>query len=100
MKQTELIIQNSHEFLKYLKFKFSIFHKSNIFLRDIHYGVIHYLQEKGIKVSYSNAEEIASEVIKHFEKETIFKKIDHRSWMLNYGEFVTPKLEKKQIETT
>ncbi|MDI6803829.1 MAG: hypothetical protein QME58_08285 [Bacteroidota bacterium] len=99
MKQTEQIIQNSHEFLKYLKFKFSLYHKSNIFLRDVHYGVIHFLKEKNINVSHSKSEVISSEVLKYYEKENILKKIDSRTWMLNYEEFITPKAEKKQAET-
>lgn len=95
MEQTKLIIQNSEEFLKYLKSKFSLFHKSNIFSRDIHYGVIHFLKDKNINISHSKSEAIASDVLNYFEKENILKKIDDRSWMLNYEEFITPKAEKK-----
>lgn len=99
MEHTQLIIQNSQEFLKYLKFKFSLYHKSNVFSRDVHYGVIHFLKDKNINISHSKSEIIASEVLNYFEKENIFKKIDNRSWMLNYEEFITPRVEKKQAET-
>lgn len=99
MKHTQLIIQNSQEFLKYLKFKFSLYHKSNVFSRDVHYGVIHFLKDKNINISHSKSEVITSEVLNYFEKENIFKKIDNRSWMLNYEEFITPRVEKKQAET-
>lgn len=100
MEHTQLIIQNSQEFLKYLKFKFSLYHKSNVFLRDVQYGVIHFLKDKDINIPHSKSEVVASDVLKYFEKENIVKKIDHRSWMLNYEEFIKPKAEKKQAETT
>ncbi len=46
-KKLELISQNHIEFLKFLKSKYPLFHLSNLFLRDIQYGVRFYLQNKG-----------------------------------------------------
>ena len=95
MKETQTIINNQTEFLKFLKSRFTLIHMSNLFFRDFHYGVMSYLQEHGIKASYQNAEKIAHEVADALEKLSIFRKIDHQSWLLNYPEFALPRVEKK-----
>ena len=95
MKQVEAILNNQSEFLKYLKSKFTLIHLSNFFFRDFHYGVMSYLEERGIKMKYYDAEKVAREVGAAFEKNGIFKRIDHQSWLLNYPEFALPRTEKK-----
>ena len=54
-----------------------------------------YLKDHGMKLSYANAERVAAEVGKAFERDGVFKRIDHQSWLLNYPEFALPKIEKK-----
>ena len=95
MKEAEFIINHKTEFLKYLKSKFTLIHMSNIFFRDFHYGVMSYLQEHGMKVKYLKAEKIARQAGEDFEKNGVFRKIDHQSWLLNYPEFALPRVEKK-----
>lgn len=94
--EVELIINNNAEFLKYVKSKFRLIHDSNFFFRDLHYGVMEYLEEKLKKrIKYLDAEKITYEVAVELEKQGIFKKIDHQSWLLNYPEFALPRVEKK-----
>jgi len=95
MKEVDAIINNQTEFLKYLKSKFTLIHLSNVFFRDFHYGVLSYLEEHGMKMKYSQAENVAREVGARLEANGIFKKIDHQSWLLNYPEFALPRVEKK-----
>ena len=92
---TERIVNHKTEFLKYLKSRFQLFHLSNLFFRDLHYGVISYLKEHGSPVGYAEAESIARELGETFERGGIFKKIDHQSWLLQYPEFALPRIEKK-----
>jgi hypothetical protein len=94
MKNVELITQNQQEFLKFLKAKFPVYHKSNVFLRDLEYGVIQFLSEKNIKTNYNKAETATQQVISRLEKEKILIKIDSQTWMMNYPEFTSPKVEK------
>jgi hypothetical protein len=94
MNYSEIIVKNQQEFLKYLKSNFPVFNKSNLFLRDLEYGVINFLKEKNKKMNYAKGEKITTEVIESLEKENILKKIDNQTWMLNYPEFTTPKVEK------
>ena len=95
MKEADAIVSNQTEFLKYLKSKFTLIHQSNLFFRDFHYGVLSYLEDHGMKMTYTSAEKVAREVGLSFEKKGIFKKIDHQSWLLNYPEFTLQRVEKK-----
>ncbi|RCK76627.1 MAG: hypothetical protein IGBAC_0989 [Ignavibacteriae bacterium] len=92
---SDFIISNQKEFLKYLKSKFPMFHKSNIFLQDLYYGIYHFLKDKGKKVKFGLCVDIFPMIIQHFEKENVFKKIDNRTWMLNNIEYLTPRVNEK-----
>ncbi|MBI4546554.1 MAG: hypothetical protein HY707_01135 [Ignavibacteriae bacterium] len=94
-KEVDFVVNNQAEFLKYLKSKFTMIHMSNFFFRDFHYGVMGYLKDHGMSVKYNHAEKIAREVGAAFEKNGIFKRIDHQSWLVNYPEFALPRVEKK-----
>jgi len=88
MKKIDLLTSNHIEFLKFLKTQFPLFHKSNVFFRDLQYGVMEYFEkEKKDKVKYSEAETIAREYAAFMEKKEIFKKLDHQTWVLNYPDF-------------
>lgn len=76
-------------FLNYLKSKFPVFHNSNFFFRDFHYGVRSYFEKKGIKLSYTDAEHIAAELAKHLEDNGVFAKIAEKTWRVDFPEFVT-----------
>lgn len=95
MTEVDTIAANQTEFLKFLKSKFTLIHLSNVFFRDFHYGVMSYLEDHGMKLKYQQAEQIAHDVAALLEKNGVFKKIDHQSWLLNYPEFALPRVEKK-----
>ena len=95
MKEVDSILGHHTEFLKYLKSKFTLIHQSNVFFRDLHYGVMAYLQDHGMKMKYQNAEQVARDIGTGLEQKGIFKKIDNQSWLLNYPEFALPRVEKK-----
>lgn len=90
-KFLELIARNKKDFLQFLRSNFELYHLSNVFFRDIHYGVWRYLEEHHIHLRYDQAEEIAFETAVLFEKEKILKRLNERTWLLNYPEFrITP----------
>ena len=88
-KYAELIKNDHTVFLNYLKAKFPLFHNSNLFFRDFHYGVKRFLEKKEIEVTYPEAENIAKELGDFFEKESVFIRVNNLGWRLNYPEFVT-----------
>ena len=95
MKEIETITNNTPEFLNFLKTKFTLIHQSNFFFRDLHFGVIAYLESKGKRIKYTIGEQIAKEVALDLENKGIFVKVDHQAWLLNYPEFALPWNEKK-----
>lgn len=92
MKEFEYIVNNNSEFLKFLKSKFPLYHDSNVFLRDVHYGVMSYVEERlKKKLRYLEAEQLTLDVAEEFEKQGIFKKVDSKTWLLKYLEFALPR---------
>lgn len=88
MQKIDLLTSNHLEFLRFLKTQFPLFHKSNIFFRDLQYGVMEYFeQKKKLKVKYTEAETIARKYAEFMEKKEIFRKLDHQTWVLNYPDF-------------
>ena len=85
----QLLKNNETELLNYLRAKFPVFHNSNFFFRDFQYGIRSFLEKKEIKASYQMAEQLAYEMAKHFELQTIFVKVNHQGWKINFPEFAT-----------
>lgn len=88
------MIKDHAAVLKGLKARFQVYHQSNIFFRDIQYGIQAMLREQGIRVSYVEAERLAREFVQRMEQEKIFVARDRQTWALSYPEFKTPKVEK------
>jgi len=82
--EKQLLLTNSDLFFNYLKEKYPVFNNSNVFLRDIQYGVRAFFEKRGIKLSYSNTEFLADEVIKVFESQNIFQKLTKNCWKVNF----------------
>jgi len=80
--------------LKDLKTRLTVYHQSNIFFRDIQYGIQAMLREQGIRVSYVEAERLAREFVERMEQEKIFVARDRQTWALRYPDFRTPRVEK------
>ena len=84
------LVQDTTDFLRFLKSRFHLYHCSNVFFRDFQYGIMAYAEEKGTRVSYGRAENLASEVIAHLTAVGILKSVKPGSWMLNYDSFRKP----------
>jgi hypothetical protein len=95
MNETSIILDHKAEFLKFLHDRFPLFHLSNIFYRDMHFGVLAYLAGHGKRISYGAGEKITNEVVNSFENSGVLKRINHKTWVLNYPEFILPRTEKK-----
>jgi hypothetical protein len=90
MKYLKAISGREKDFLLFSKGKFALFHLSNVFFRDIHYGVWEYLERQGIKLRYEEAEKVAREIVTMLEEKDILKRLNARTWLLNYPEFKLP----------
>jgi len=85
----EILKSEQQIFLNYLKAKFPVFHNSNFFFRDFHYGVKSYFEKKGIKLSYALSEQLAKKYAELLESEGFFIKITDKTWKVEFPEFVT-----------
>ncbi len=92
-KHTSLILNNRTEFLYFLRSKFHLYHKSNLFFRDLHYGVLGFLEKYDARLGYKDAERIVNDVAHAMVAQNIFKPVDARTWMLDYAEFQKPSVK-------
>jgi len=93
MKRLDEVLTNQKDVLGYLKSRFPIYHLSNVFFRDIQYGIRMYFKEKGVKLGYTEAEKIARRYVEEMERAKIFKPVDKQSWVVDYPEFRTPPVK-------
>ena len=89
MKSIDHILENDADVLAFLQTRYPLYHLSNVFFRDIQYGIQVMLERRGAKVGYSEAERFAREFVSRLEKKKILVPIDRQSWVLYYEEFKT-----------
>ena len=90
MKQLDFILANETEVLSFLRSRYPLYHLSNVFFRDVQYGIQTMLDGKSMSVGYADAEKIARAFIAQLEKKKTLNPIDQQSWVLSYPEFRKP----------
>lgn len=68
----------------YMKEKFPVFTNSNIFLRDIEYGIKGYYEKKDIKMSFRNMSLVAAEFVEFLESSGDLTPICRNTWRLDF----------------
>lgn len=91
----KLLKEQQNNVLLYLKSRYPLFHKSNVFYRDIQYGIKYYLENKDIKLTYSESEYIANKFIEYLITQNILKKISDNIYLLNYQDFKPQQSSQK-----
>lgn len=87
----QLIIARDREFLEFLHSRYHLIHASNVFFRDLHYGVMTFLERQKLEQGYVEAEATTREVIAHFETTGVLQALDERTWMVTHEEFRLPQ---------
>ncbi|MGD0590273.1 MAG: hypothetical protein ABSA44_05680 [Bacteroidota bacterium] len=98
-KYTDLL-SNHDELFAFLKSKFKLYHLSNVFFRDLHYGVWEFLKHRGVSLKYGESEDITHEVVVSLEKKNILRKLDEQTWLLNYPRFKLTSVQKNTVKGT
>lgn len=93
-QKLKLFLDNEKDFLKYLKSRYKLYHQSNVFFRDLHYGVMAFLEINDIPFKNLEAEELTRNVVDSYEHSNVLKRINDRTWMLNYPDFALPRTKK------
>ena len=69
-----------------------VFHKSNIFFRDIQYAIRDYFDTvEGSPVTVPQAERMAEDVVELYTEVGILRKVNNQAYLLDSPEFATPK---------
>ncbi len=93
MNHLAYVLANDKEVFRFLKSRFPVYHLSNIFFRDIHYGIMEYLRERKMTVRYQEGERMARAFIEKLEHEKILRMLDRQTWMVQYEAFRTPRVK-------
>ncbi|NOY06415.1 MAG: hypothetical protein GXO82_07270 [Chlorobi bacterium] len=87
------------ELLRFMKeHGFPVFHHSNLFRRDVEFGIRDYFREKtGEEIRPVKFSKLAEEVLKNLEKEGKIQPRFHDTWMIDIPEFA-PVAKKEDNE--
>jgi len=86
------LVSNQEIVFEFLREKYPIFFNSNIFLRDIQYGIKTYFERKDIMITYPAAEELALKFTSSMESEKILKRLGSATWLVEF-KFNEPELK-------
>ncbi|MEX2190185.1 MAG: hypothetical protein WEB33_05745 [Bacteroidota bacterium] len=87
------LLENQKDFLSFMKTRYHLFHLSNVFFRDLHYGVMSYLEWKKKPLHYAEAEELTKQLIGELESGGILKNVDRFAFTLQYPDFKKPPVK-------
>jgi hypothetical protein len=91
-EQLNHLVSNKEVVFEFLREKYPLFYNSNIFLRDLQYGIRTYFERKDIMIKYPEAEELAFKFAAKMESEDILTRLDTSTWLVKF-KFSEPVLE-------
>ena len=98
------IVGKERELFTFMKATgYPVFHQSNIFLRDVQYGIRDYYRVNfKTDIGSRKADAWAKEFIDSLESKGLLKRSVHNTWILQMPEFLNPPKaeEKKEAATT
>jgi hypothetical protein len=87
MSRSIRVDERWRDVLLFLKTHYPVYHRSNIFLRDLQFGVQRYLAKQGVKVTNREAEHLAGDLAARLEKEHILQKLNRQTWVVDRPEY-------------
>ena len=82
----EMLEQHSVVFFNFLKEKYPVFINSNIFYRDIQFGIKAFFDKKDIHLTYAQTENLTNQITIFYEKKRVLEKLNKNTWKVNYFE--------------
>ena len=79
------LVSNKSIFLNYMKEKYEVHYKSNIFLRDLLYAIKSFYEKKGKKVKYAEAEKLAFEFCNVLINNDELIPTSKNTWKVNFS---------------
>merc|ERR1711879_600973 len=84
MNYTEELKKNEEIFLAFLREKYHMYFNSNIFLRDVQYGIKSYFRKDNIELPYSVYEKTAVEFLAYLTANGKLVQIGKNVWKVNF----------------
>ncbi len=100
MKKIDHLLENDTETLAFLRTRYPLYHLSNVFFRDIQYGIQVLLERRGVKVGYMDSERLAQAFVSRLENKKVLVPIDRQSWVLYYEDFKTMPVKRASQAAT
>lgn len=82
----EYLKNNIDLYISYMKEKYPVYNKSNIFIRDIEHGIKNFFEKKDVKIKYSELEKVTDELIVFMEGKGIIRKLRENTWLFTKEE--------------
>ncbi len=92
--QLQQMLGDKNRVLAFLRTRYPMIHASNLFYRDLVYGLQTYLAGNGIAVRVRESEKFTRAFIDAMVRDGTFIPCDRQTWTLNYPEFRTPVMQK------
>ncbi len=81
MNHIQELVNNKETFFKYMANFFPVYYKSNLFLRDVQFAIKNYFDQKNDKLSYTETENLALELMKNLVENGEAKILnENKSW--------------------
>ncbi len=81
MDQLQELISNKETFFKFMGNFFPVYYKSNIFMRDVQFAIKNYFDQKKIKLSYTETENLALQLMNNLVEKNEAKILkENKSW--------------------
>ncbi len=96
MNLAEKLIREKETFFNFMKEKYPVYYKSNLFLRDLEYAILIYFEKKKMKVNYSQISAAAKELIEDMLNKGELKQINGSAYLF-LAEFIR---ENEAVEET
>jgi len=89
MNGTEFIKAHKIDFLNFTRKRIPLFHRSNVFHKDLKYSLQAYMSQHHYKLSDVELESVLNALVSVLISDGIFKPISDKCWTLIYPEFQT-----------
>ena len=98
MADLKELIGNEHELFAFMMdHGFPVYHRSNMFLRDVEYAVRDYYRARhGIDLGTRKSDAIATEFIADLERRGVLKPYALHAWILNDERYLKPAPVKEE----
>ncbi|MGA9117111.1 MAG: hypothetical protein WB626_10080 [Bacteroidota bacterium] len=95
MSEPVRLPEREEEMLDFLKQRYPLYHLSNIFLRDVQFGIRIWARERGAGLDYGASEQLALAFLGRLEQRGIALRLDDQTWVLRHEPFRKPRMVKE-----